>query len=117
VLEEQAGAYVRGDVAGFASYMAPSVVLALRESDVMRGTPRKYAVVSVSVDGDAGESDVAYSGRGTRFALVQRWARDGEVWRCVDASCPPERVRHAWWKRLARVASRPASTVERRELG
>jgi hypothetical protein len=113
-VEAQATAYVQGDMAAFASFMAPSAVLGLREDEGhRRPSPRRYRVVAVGLDGDDGRAEVEYSGRGGRFTLAGRWRREGGVWRCVEAA--PEGVRHAWWARMTRGLRRPERPAERRE--
>lgn len=97
-VEAQAKAHVAGDIATFASFLTPQALLQLRELDG-GDRPRAFRVVEVEEQEERGVSDVEYRGR-TTYVLRQRWQRDGDTWRSVEARRPAESVRVPFWRRL-----------------
>jgi hypothetical protein len=109
-VEEHARALVDGDLATFASYVTeealPQLYRAIRSDDV-----RSAHVVSVTSDGDFGESVVQLRGAAT-FELRGSWQRTSSRWKATQLVIPPESVRMPWWRR---ILGRKATAIPQRE--
>lgn len=104
-VEAQAQAWVGGDLATFASYTTPRVVLNLRDSD-MRGATG-YHLLDLDATETTGTSKVHYTGQ-SEFVLEQRWQRIDGLWKVVHVELlgAPSTP---WWRKLLRRRARPAA--------
>ncbi|MHB8375708.1 MAG: hypothetical protein ACYDEB_01970 [Dehalococcoidia bacterium] len=100
-VEAQAKAHVADDAPRFASHMTPAALVELgRSASAARGvTPRRYHIMDITVEGDAGTSTVRYEGSGS-YVVRQRWQHTADGWKAVGAERPPELIRRPWWRRL-----------------
>jgi len=103
-VDRHVAAFVRGDIATFASYMTPRALVQLQR--VAAGRLRSHAVLAVSDDGATGTSRVRLAQR-RPLVLTERWERVDARWRVVVAECAPEAARPLWRRLLP--SSAPAS--------
>ncbi|MBF6599347.1 MAG: hypothetical protein IVW36_02415 [Dehalococcoidia bacterium] len=115
-VEAQARAQIAGDAARFASFMTPAALLELgRSADATRGiAPKRYRIIEVRAEGDAGESQVRFDGGGS-YLVVTSWQRSPDGWKAIAATRPRDAVRQPWWRRWLR-GSGSAASAERQEL-
>jgi hypothetical protein len=98
-VEDQARAYVGGELATFASYLTPQALAAIHAT-WKHSPPRSYEVLEVSANGDGGASVVRYRGKGLMRDLRQTWCRQDGDWKATDARVVAEE-RHGIARRLA----------------
>lgn len=108
VVGQQAAARIRGDDAWFAAWMTPQAILQLRAAP---RSARSARVLDVSVDGDAGRSEVRYTSWRESYMVEQRWLLTDGAWRCVSAACAPERRRLTLIGRVASIFGRAPAAV------
>lgn len=97
-VEAQARAWVAGDLATFASYTTPRVVLDLRDGDMNGATG--YRLLELNEAASTGASKVHLTGR-REFVLDQRWQLIDGLWKVVHAESL-DAPSMPWWRRLLR---------------
>lgn len=111
-VEAQAGAFVAGDIAGFASYALPEALSSVYRSRVP-GTIRSYEILSIDAADGQGRSEVRF--RGARdFVLRASWVHTAEGWRAATLEMPDGAAREGFLRRALRFG-RPAPQVAQRE--
>jgi hypothetical protein len=78
--------------------------------------PRKFEIVEITGDGEAGAASVRFSGGGVSYVMRTAWRLIDGLWKVVEAEVPAGSVRASWWRRIVGGAPAAPQPVERRDL-